>query len=250
MTAQGPIDEDFDVADSWSVSVTEELEKSRRTAWIVATVSAAVAILLAIALVTLLPLKEREPYTLLVDRQTGHVEALAPLDQTVVAPDAALTRSFLVQYVIARESFDYGSFEDDYRRVGLWSAGEARQRYVASVQAGAPGSPLSIYGTGTRIEVDVRSVSSLAQDRALVRFSTTRIDAGGQPQVAQHWAAIVDYTFSNAEMSEQDRYINPLGFQVTRYRRDAETLPEVIEAQEAAVLQRSGSAPGDEANGQ
>ena len=27
-------------------------------------------------------------------------------------------------------------------------------------------------------------------------------------------------------MSEADRYINPLGFQVTGYRRDAETLPE------------------------
>ncbi len=27
-------------------------------------------------------------------------------------------------------------------------------------------------------------------------------------------------------MSEQDRYLNPLGFQVSRYRRDAETLPE------------------------
>ncbi|MDE1466115.1 virB8 family protein [Aurantiacibacter sp. D1-12] len=236
MTAHDPIEEDFEVADSWSVSVTDELEKSRRIAWIVATVSAAVAVLLAIALVTLLPLKEREPYTLLVDRQTGHVEALAPLDQDLVAPDAALTRSFVVQYVIARESFDYNSFQDDYRRVGLWSAGDARQRYVAAMQAGAPGSPLSVYGTGTRISVDVRSVSSLAQDRALVRFSTTRTDPGGQPQVAQHWAAVIDYGFSNAEMSEQDRYINPLGFQVTRYRRDAETLPEVMEAQEAVQL--------------
>ena len=27
-------------------------------------------------------------------------------------------------------------------------------------------------------------------------------------------------------MSEADRYVNPLGFQVTSYRRDAETLPE------------------------
>jgi type IV secretion system protein VirB8 len=27
-------------------------------------------------------------------------------------------------------------------------------------------------------------------------------------------------------MSEEDRYTNPLGFQVTSYRRDAETIPE------------------------
>ena len=31
-------------------------------------------------------------------------------------------------------------------------------------------------------------------------------------------------------MSEADRLTNPLGFQVTRYRRDAETLPEIEQA--------------------
>ena len=30
-------------------------------------------------------------------------------------------------------------------------------------------------------------------------------------------------------MTAEDRYINPLGFQVTRYRRDAETLPSELD---------------------
>ena len=248
MTAHDPIDEDdFRVAESWGTSVTDELEKSRRNAWIVACVSAAVALLLAIAIVILLPLKEQVPYTLLVDRQTGNVERLAPLDEQVIAPDAALTRSFLVQYVIARESFDYADLERDYQKVALWSAGEARQRYVDAMRAGAPGSPLSVYGTGTRVAVEVRSVSSLSADRAMVRFSTVRTDAGGQPQVAQHWAAVIDYTYSGAEMSEQDRYLNPLGFQVTRYRRDAETLPEVMAAEAPVPLRTAPPGPAEDA---
>ncbi len=122
MTAHDNFDEDIAIADSWGVSVTEQLEKSRRNAWIVASVSAAVALLLAIALVILLPLKETVPYTLLVDRQTGHVEALAPLGEQLVAPDEALTRSFLVQYVIARESYDFADLQSDYAKVGLWTA--------------------------------------------------------------------------------------------------------------------------------
>jgi len=254
LTAHDPIDDtDYDPddrwADSWSVSVTDELEKSRRNAWLVACVSAAIALLLAIALVILLPLKTVEPYTLLVDRNTGSVEALAPLDERVIAPDAALTRSFLVQYVIARESFDYDDLQPDYAKVALWTAGEARRRYENMMRAGVPGSPLTVYGSGTRVSVEVRSVSSLAADRSLVRYSTTRTDTGGQPQVAQHWAAVIDYTFSNAQMSEQDRYLNPLGFQVTRYRRDAETLPEVMEAQEPVQLQPTPPA-GREQSGQ
>lgn len=240
MTAHDPIDDhDYDVADSWSVSVTDELEKSRRIAWIIACVSAAIAVLLAIAIVIMLPLKSVEPYTLLVDRQTGNVEALAPLDERLVGPDAALTRSFLVQYVVARESFDYNDLQTDYAKVGLWTAGEARRRYENVMRSDSPASPLNAYSSGTRVSVNVRSVSALSADRSLVRFSTTRTDAGGQPQASQHWASVIDYAFSDAQMSEQDRYLNPLGFQVTRYRRDAETLPEVMEAQEAVQLQQS-----------
>lgn len=241
MSAHETFDEgDFDVAESWRVSVTDSLEKSRRNAWIVACVSAAVAVLLAIALVILLPLKEREPYTILVDRQTGHVEELAPFDEALVAPDTALTRSMLVQYVVARESYDYSDVNEQYRKVALWSGGEARRRYENMMAASTPGSPIAAYGANSRISVEVRSVSSLAQGRSLVRFSTVQTDNGGQPQVAQHWASVIDYTFSDAAMSEQDRYLNPLGFQVTRYRRDPETLPEVMEAQEAATQRPVG----------
>jgi type IV secretion system protein VirB8 len=225
--------EQIEIADSWSTSVTADLERSRRIAWVVAAVASAIALLLAIALVVLLPLKTIEPYTLLVDRQTGNVEALAPLDERVIAPDAALTRSFLVQYVTARESFDADSVQEDYRKVALWSAPEARQRYVAQMQASNPASPLAYMRPGGTISVEVRSISSLSADSSLVRFTTVRNDPGAQPQTPEHWAAVIHYGFSPAQMSEADRLLNPLGFQVTRYRRDAETLPEVIEAQRA-----------------
>ncbi|WP_379548275.1 virB8 family protein [Qipengyuania sp. DSG2-2] len=226
---------DMEVEDSWSHSVTADLERSRRRAWIVAAVAGAIAILLTIALVIVLPLKTVEPYTLLVDRQTGNVELLQPLDAQTIAPDAALTRSFVVQYVVARESYDAASVGRDYRKVALMSTGDARQRYVASMQSSNAQSPLSFMPAGGTITVDVRSVSSLAPGRSLVRFTTVRSDPGAQVQAAQYWAAIVDYGYSQAAMSEEDRLLNPLGFQVTRYRRDAETLPEVTEAREAAV---------------
>ena len=218
--------EDIVIGDSWARSVTDDLERSRRIAWIVACVSAAVALLLAVALVILLPLKQIEPYTLLVDRQTGNVQALAPLDEQTVAPDAALTRSFLVQYVIARESFAADSYDRDYRRTTLWSSGPARQIYINRMQPSNPQSPLVFMRPGGTISVEVRSVSSLDPRRALVRFTTVRSERGAQPQPPEYWVAVIGYGYSNAAMSETDRLLNPLGFQVTSYRRDAETLPD------------------------
>ena len=228
--------DNVELEDSWAFSVTDSLERSRRLAWIVALVSAVIALLLAIAIVIMLPLRTVEPYTLLVDRQTGHVEALAPLDTTVLTPDAALTRSFLVQYVIARESFDIDSVDLDYRKVALWSAGSERQRYVELMSPSNPAGPLGSLPRRTVIRVEVRSVSSLSADQALVRFTTEQTDPGSRPAPPQYWAAVIDYQFTGAEMSADDRLLNPLGFQVTRYRRDAETLPEVMDATEAAAL--------------
>jgi type IV secretion system protein VirB8 len=230
MNAYHTVDgEKVEITDSWSASVTEDLERSRRAAWIVAAIAGAIALLLAIALIVLLPLKTVVPYTLLVDRQTGYVEELAPLDEASVGADTALTRSFLAQYVIARESYDGASLQRDYRKVALWSEGEARQRYVASMNSSNPNSPLVPLGSGTTLRTEVKSVSSLSSDSALVRFVTIRTDRGGREQAPEHWAAIINYRFSGAEMSADDRLLNPLGFQVTRYRRDQEALPETSE---------------------
>lgn len=211
---------------SWSASVTDDYERSNRRAWTVAILASVIALLLAIALIILLPLKTVEPYTILVDRQTGNVEALKPISEQAIAPDTALTRSMLVQYVTARESFTADNLQEDYRRVSLMSAGKVRERYQREIDASSSLSPLSYMSNGAVLKTNIKSISDLGDKRAMVRFTTTRTDPGMDAQAPQHWVAIIGYEFTSAQMSEADRYVNPLGFQVTSYRRDAETLPE------------------------
>jgi type IV secretion system protein VirB8 len=221
-------------AGSWAQDRQEALQASRRIAWIVAGAAAVIALLEAIALIVLTPLKTVVPYTLLVDRQTGFVQALKPLDADKIAPDTALTQSFLVQYVIARESFDVDSLQTNYRKVALWSAEKARTEYLASVQGTSPESPLRRYPRTTVIETRIKSVSSLGRNVALVRFDTGRRDAGGQYTPIGAWVAIIRYRFTTEPLSAEDRFVNPLGFQVVRYQRNAEALPPA-ETQPAPV---------------
>lgn len=222
----------YAAAESWSADREQEAGRSRNVAWTVAAVAVAVALLEAIALVLLIPLKREVPYTLLVDRQTGYVEALKPLEPKGLTPDAALTRSFLVQYVIARESFDLDTLQQNYRKVALWSADRARSGYLELMKASNPMSPLSVLPREAIIEVRVRSVSSLSPDSSLVRFETVRTEAGSGRQRIDNWAAVLRYRFTAAEMSAEDRLLNPIGFQVMRYRKDAETLPVVEEVRQ------------------
>jgi Type IV secretory pathway, component VirB8 len=229
LSAKEKLEGYYQAADSWAQDRLVARERSRRAAWIVAAIAGGVALLEAVALILLTPLKREVPYTLLVDKQTGYVEALKPLDQQTIAPDKALTRSFLVQYVIARESFDVDTLKQNYRKVAIWSAGEARDRYISAMKADTPESPLATLSRSTTIDVRIRSVSALSARTMLVRFDTLRSEKGYGQEVTDHWAAVIKYRYSTAQMSAEDRFINPLGFQVTSYHKDIETPPATEE---------------------
>lgn len=222
--AREALDAYYREAGSWAEDRQAALRVSRRTAWIVAGAAAAIAVLEALALLVLTPLKTIEPYTLLVDKQTGFVQALKPLDAQFVSPNTALTQSFLVQYVIARESFDISAMQANYRKVSLWSEGDARNAYVSGIQASNPESPLVRLPRTSVVETRVKSISSLGGNAALVRFETVRRDAGAAPRPAQAWLAVIRYRYSGEPLSLEDRFVNPLGFEVNHYQRSAEAL--------------------------
>lgn len=212
-------------AETWAKDRLEALRASRRIAWIIAGAAVVVAVFEATALILLMPLKTVVPYTLMVDRQTGYVQQLKPIEPGLIAPDAALTQSFLVQYVIARESYGIDELQTNYRKVALWSADSARSDYVSGIQASNPSSPLVRYPRTTVIATRVKSVSPLGPRSALVRFETERRDANARVLPPRSWVAVIRYRFSTGPLAMEDRFLNPLGFQVVRYRRDMEALP-------------------------
>lgn len=212
-------------AESWADDRARDGARTLRIAWIVAAVAGGIALIEAVAIVFMLPLKQIEPYAVLVDRQTGYVQPLNLSDNQAIVPDAALVRSMLAQYVVAREGFDINALKENYRKVALWSAGEARSQYIAAVQASNPASPLATLPRQAIITVEIRSLSSIGPDTALVRYATLRSDQSGVPVQQGIWAAVIKYRFSGADMSAASRLTNPLGFQVLRYDRSAELAP-------------------------
>jgi type IV secretion system protein VirB8 len=219
--------EDYYVrAASWSADRQADHSKSRRVAWIVAGVATATAMLEAVALVALTPLKTVVPYTVMVDRHTGFVQALEGVDPARITADAALTQSLLAQYVIAREGFDSSTIEGDYRKVALWSADTARRDYLALIPQSNPQSPFNVYPRSSSLAATIKSVSPLGPGEALVRFNLVRRDMGQGDGAPAGYVSVIRYRFSGAPMAIEDRLHNPLGFQVTSYRRDQEALPK------------------------
>ena len=214
----------FARAKSWALDEQETLRSTLRLTRVGAGVIAVIAILEAFALILLMPLKTVAPIPVLVDRQTGYVETLGSDGRTRLRADQALTQSLLAQYVIARESFDITGLSAAFRKVALWSAGQARQDYVSLIPAANPQSPLRLYPRSTIVDTRIKSVSPIGPNTELVRFETRRHDQDGRTTQARAWAAVINYRFSDAPLSVEDRLVNPLGFQVVHYHKDAETL--------------------------
>ncbi len=212
----------YAAARTWADDRVAAAARQVRIAWIVAGVAGGTAMVLAIALVVLLPLKTTTPYVITVDRQSGAVEVATTLGDGKLTQNEAVIQAQLANYVRARETFDETDLAVQYAQVQRLSAPPVARAYVAAMATANPASPLRTLGRGDTVAVDIKSVSLIAPGAAMVRFDTRRLAVnGGTPALQSHVAAI-SFGFANAPLRVADRFDNPLGFQVTRYRRDTE----------------------------
>ncbi|WP_108653158.1 virB8 family protein [Dongshaea marina] len=205
-----------------SIVVMREL-MVRRALW-VAGIAIGVAVLLAIALAMLAPLKTVVPYVVRVDSDTGHAAVLTELNTQQLSQDQALDKYWLARYVIHRESYDYKLIQNDYDSTLLMSSDAVGRDYAALYQ----GDDALDARFGSRVlqkvTIDSIVLSHRNGDVGTVRFSKRSTSSdGGMKGTVSHWVATIAYRYNNpAQLSATDRLKNPLGFQVTSYRIDPE----------------------------
>jgi type IV secretion system protein VirB8 len=164
-----------------------------------------------------------EPFVIRVDNSTGIVETVAALKETPARYDEAITKYFLAGYVRAREGFSSAEAETNFRAVSLLSAPPEQARFAARYRGSNPESPQVLHGRQGVATVRVKAISLLSDNVASIRYLTE--SRKGEETRTTHWIATLTFSYVNAPMASTDRLINPLGFQVSEYRADPETLP-------------------------
>ncbi len=216
---------DDPIVAEWYQDLYQSIRISRNRWFLVGVVALTLTGIEALALVFLTPLKTVEPYVLQVDNKSGMTTVLKPLrdnQENVLTQEEAVTKSFIVKYVIARETYDPQDLNRNYDLVRLMSSGDESGKFNESVANGNPQSPVERYKTNTARTVKISSVSFLDQKKktAQVRFMTTEVTRNETKE--DYWVAILTFRYINAPMDETDRLNNPLGFQVISYRVDQE----------------------------
>jgi type IV secretory pathway component VirB8 len=223
MTEQKPKPDHFEKALDWETSRTEQLERSERTAWLVAKVASGMAILAIVAVVLMLPLKESVPYLVRVDKNTGHTDIVTVLDTKKVSIDEVIDKYWLAKFVRARESWEWYTAQEDYDNVRLLSSPEVGRDYARLFEG--PNALDKQYGQGAVVTVEIRSVVPHGNGQASVRFDKKikARDSGDAGAQISTWVATVGYEYKKvSKMKEDERLKNPLGFQAMSYRVDSE----------------------------
>ena len=206
---------------TWETSIARRNAWSRSLAWVVAAVMTVIALMALGALWMALPLKTFEPYMVVVDKSTGFVEVKRPMAEGTLTQNEAITDFNLVRYIKARETYDPKALKDNYDLAELLSTGAAARDLTDEFSPVNPQNPVTLFGRLSHVTVNIKAITFPNKETALVRFSTTEIKT--TDATTRHWVALVRFQYTSAPARMEYRFQNPLGFQVTEYRRDQET---------------------------
>jgi type IV secretion system protein VirB8 len=204
---------------SWETHRVLELQQSKTIAWRVATGASVIAVAALVAIVGMTPLKTVKPFVIRVDNTTGIVDVVSELGDAKTNYDESINKYFVQWYVRYRQAYSFDLLEDYYFAVGALSSGIEQKRYLKEIETANPESPIKLYGKTSRIRVDVKSISFLKPNVALVRY-TKILERGADQPERTHWAATLTFQYGSTPASEKIRGVNPLGFEVTDYRVD------------------------------
>jgi len=224
LVEKNDLKEYFDRSRRWEQDELRSALRSKRLAWIVAAIAGIGMIVSVGAVASLAPLKSIEPFIVRVDNTTGIVDTVASLKNAPVTLDEAMSRYFIAKYITARESYSPDTARLNFDIISNMSTSPVQETYASWISGNNPDSPQRIYGTHTKVSVDITSVQLVRPGLASVRYKQT-IQYERSSTVKYFIATVVYQLLPDAELTIQQRLINPVAFAVTEYRTD----PEVIE---------------------
>src|SRR5262249_34166468 len=151
-----------------------------RNRWLLtALIALGLAVLQALSLVCLIPLKTVVPYLIRED-SSGSVSIPAPVKgDGSITFDESLQKYFLAKYVIARETYDTEDLADNYRAIALMSDPDVSRDFNQAIASSNPRSPIVIYGQRAKRTIRIKSISFLNDHLAQVRLTAIEQKGSG-----------------------------------------------------------------------
>lgn len=204
----------------------DAVRRNSKIAWRIATGCLVITGMAIGAVAGLTPLKEKQPFVVRVDNNTGATDIVTTLKKSEKSYGEVVDKYWLAQYVRYRESYDWQTIQNSYDATMLLSAPSIQGEF-AKIYKDNPQAPHKVLKDQYKVVVNVKAISFIGQT-AQIRFDKRMMPVTGDLSKtfpAQPLIATVAFEYKDNPLQEKDRLVNPLGFQVTSYRVDPETAP-------------------------
>lgn len=180
----------------------------------------ALVIILAIAVLLLIFKDDKELVLIRVNNDTGYAEVLTSVAEENLTEAEVLGKFFASRYVILREQYVYGSLQEDFRLVQLYSGKDEQQKYLAFWSK--EDAPDAKYEENYSVKIDILSISITSGTDdfrvATIRFKKNILDLRSMKLSEEYHTARLVYDFTPEEkITDRNRLDNPLGFKVEDY---------------------------------
>ena len=170
-----------------------------------------------IAITVMLNLRKFDPFVIQIDDTTGSAKVVTPITTDILSGNDELAKYFIKKYVTVRETYNPVDFASNARRtIRLLSSERIYRDYLGYI-ANKEIDPIIRYGQKNTTFLIIKSWSKLSDNKFILRFSINETAEGKR---VYNKIAVVDFGYYTMQLSEADREINPIGFQVTGYRVD------------------------------
>jgi type IV secretion system protein VirB8 len=234
----------FNESASWDADRAAQATRSARVAWLVAAAGWLSAVMSALAVMLLTPLKTVSPFVIRVDNSSGVVDVVPVYAGQAQLPET-VTRFLLNHYIDVCERFNFATAESDYEECGAFNAARRNQEWSSSWALSNPNSPLNLYKDGSTVRARVASISFFSRangvaDLAQVRYIKSRRNGDGGDEKVTHWVATIQYAYVEPSKDPAARQRNPLGFRIVDFKPEQETLPPSLQP---TLPQTTGPSP-------
>lgn len=162
--------------------------------------------------------KSFEPYVVEFEEQTGVLTVVDNLTQSTLIADEAVKKSYLYKFLKVAEGYNYVTFEEDRKTLGLLTTTQVYRQLYNKYNIRNENSIVNVIQNKGTFTVKIKSIVFNNPTVATVRFVIYNSRPNKVYLAEMHKISEIHFVFSpTMQLSTEDRYINPLGFQVVKY---------------------------------
>lgn len=175
-------------------------------------------------------MQKLEPFIVEIEKKTGIVSVVDQSSMRNFSSNDAINNYFIVKFLRLWEIFDNENYKYNYyTELRLFSAPDVFNQFLAFIRLSNPISPINLYQSNpiTAGDIRIRSIQYIDEGAAQVRFTTqikTRQSERYGEIEEKSYIATIKFAYNDLKINENERYINPLGFQIMTYNKTEEYL--------------------------